>query len=50
MILDTILGEKSVTLDIDHMEVIKTPENITDLDFGHLSNIGEYIAEKKNVC
>ena len=50
MILDTIIGEKSVALDIDHMEVIKTPENISELDFGHLSNIGEYISEKKNVC
>ena len=50
LILDTILGEKSVALDIDHMEVIKTPENISDFDFGHLSNIAEYITEKKNVC
>jgi len=50
LILDTIIGEKSVALDIDYMDVIKTPENISDFDFGHLSNIGEYIAEKKNVC
>jgi len=50
LILDTIIGEKSTALDIDHMEVIKTPENITDYDFGHLSNIGEYIKEKKNAC
>jgi hypothetical protein len=50
LILDTIIGEKSTALDIDHMEVIKTPENISEFDFGHLSNIGEYITEKKNVC
>lgn len=50
LILDTLIGEKSTTLDIDHMEVIKTPENISEYDFGHLADIGEYIAEKKNVC
>jgi len=50
LILDTILGEKSVAFDIDYLEVIKTPENISDFDFGHLSNIAEFITEKKNVC
>lgn len=50
LILDAIIGEKSTALDIDYMEVIKTPENISDFDFGHLSNIAEYISEKKNVC
>ncbi|WP_209406435.1 hypothetical protein [Pseudozobellia sp. WGM2] len=50
LILDTIIGEKSCALDIDHMEVIRTPENIVDYDFGHLSNIAEYITERKNVC
>ena len=30
--------------------VIRTPENISDFDFGHLSNILKYISEKKNVC
>ena len=50
LVLDTIIGEKSTALDIDHMEVIKTPENITDYNFGHLSNIGEYIMKKKNSC
>jgi len=47
LILDTILGEKSTTLDIDHLEVIKTPENISDYDFRHLSEIATYIAEIK---
>lgn len=48
LILDTLIGEKSTTLDIDHLDVIKTPENISNFDFGHLSGIGEYIAQKKN--
>ena len=48
--LDTLIGEKSCALDIDHMEIIRTPENIADHDFGHLSNIAEFIEERKNVC
>jgi len=47
LILDTILGEKSTTMDIDYLKVIKTPENIADYNFGHLSDIAEHIAEKK---
>lgn len=50
LILDTIIGEKSCALDIDHMEIIRTPENIADYDFGHLSNIAEFISERKNAC
>ncbi len=49
LILDTIIGEKSCALDIDHMEVIRTPENIVDYNFGHLSNIAEFITERKNI-
>jgi hypothetical protein len=48
LILDTLLGEKSSTLDIDYMDIIKTPENIVDYDFRHLEDIKEYINEKKN--
>jgi len=48
LILDTLIGEKSTTLDIDHLEVIKTPEDISSFDFGYLSGIGEYITQKKN--
>lgn len=48
LILDAILGEKSTTLDIEYLEVIKTPENITEFDFRHLSDIADYVAEKKN--
>ena len=50
LILDTILGEKSAAIDIDYMEVIKTPEDIANYNFGHLADIAEYISEKKNVC
>jgi len=50
LILDSIIGEKSAAMDIDYMEVIKTPKNISEFDFGHLSNIAEFIAQRKNVC
>lgn len=50
LILDTILGEKSTTLDINHIEVIKTPENIFDYDFRHLSDIAEFVKERKSLC
>lgn len=48
LILDTIIGEKSNALDIDYMDVIKTPENIAEYDFRHISDIAEFIAERKN--
>lgn len=48
LILDTILGEKSAALDIDYLDAIKTPEDIAEYNFGHLSDIAEFIAEKKN--
>ena len=49
LILDTIIREKSCALDIDHMEVIRTLEEIVDYNFGHLSNIAEFIAERKKI-
>ena len=48
LMLDVILGEKSVTLDIDYLNVIQTPENIGDIDFMHLSEIEQFIDNKKN--
>ena len=46
--IDTLIGEKSTALDINYLEVVRTPENIKDYDFGHLEDIKEYIEEKKN--
>jgi hypothetical protein len=45
--LDCLLGEKSTTLDIDYLDVIRTPANITEYVFRHLEDIQEYIVEKK---
>jgi hypothetical protein len=47
LILDCILGEKSSALDIDYLEVIKTPENIIDYEFIFLDEIERFIIEKK---
>lgn len=47
LILDGIIGEKSMALDIGHIGVIKTPENMADFNFGCLSDVGAYIEEKK---
>jgi hypothetical protein len=46
--IDTLIGEKSTALDINYLEVVRTPDNIKDYDFGHLEDIKEYIEEKKN--
>ncbi len=45
--LDVILGEKSVALDIDYIDVVKTPEDIVKHPFMHLSEIKGYIDTKK---
>ena len=37
LMLEVILGEKAVALDIDYLEVKKTPENIGDYLFGTLA-------------
>lgn len=47
LMLDTILGEKSTTLDIEYMDVIKTPANITEMGFGYLSVLKEYVDKIK---
>ena len=51
VVLDALIGEKSVACDIDFLEIISTPADISEYDFGHLSDIGEFIKErKKNAC
>ena len=47
LLLDALLGEKSSCLDIDYLKVIRTPDNIGDYDFSHLSALKEYIDEVK---
>jgi hypothetical protein len=48
LMLDVLLGEKSVALDINYLDVVRTPDDIGDYPFLHLSEIQEYIKEKKN--
>ncbi len=48
LMLDTLLGEKSTTLDISYLDIIKTPANITEYDFGHLCDLKEYIDRVKS--
>ncbi len=47
VMLDMLLGEKSATLDIDHLEIVKTPDNIEEMDFIYLDQIKKYIDIKK---
>lgn len=47
LMLDTILGERSAAIDIDYIEIIRTPENICDFDYHVLSEIDELIQAKK---
>lgn len=47
VMLDMLLGEKSATLDIDHLEIVKTPDNIDEMDYIYLDQIKKYIDIKK---
>lgn len=47
LMLDTILGEKSTTLDLEYMDVIKTPADLSQTGFGHLSGLKEYVDKMK---
>ncbi|WP_374166068.1 hypothetical protein [Arcticibacter sp. MXS-1] len=47
IMLDTLLGEKSVAEDIDYLNVVVTPEDIDQYNFGYLSEIANYIEQKK---
>ena len=48
MILDTILGERSTTLDIDYLDVVKTPADASKYGYRPLSKLKEYIDQKKS--
>ena len=50
ILLDALLGEKSVACDIDFLEIINTPTDISEYDFGHLSDIGLFIKERKKIA
>lgn len=48
LLLERLLGEKSTSLDIDYLEVIQTPDTLTEFESFPLSRIREYIARRKN--
>jgi hypothetical protein len=48
LILDTILGERSTTLDIDYLDVVKTPADASKYGYRPLSKLKEYIDQKKS--
>lgn len=43
IMLDVMLGEKSCAEDIDFLDAVQTPENISDYPFRSLSSISAYI-------
>ena len=47
LMLEVILGEKSTAIDIDYLDIIKTPRNIREYNFKHLNSIKEYIRAKR---
>jgi hypothetical protein len=47
IMIDALIGEKATALDIHYMDVIGTPENISDYNFKHLSELQDFINEKK---
>lgn len=47
IMIDNILGEKSAVLDIEYIDIIQTPEDLTEFDFLHLNNLREFVNEVK---
>ncbi len=47
IMIDALIGEKSTATDINYMDVIRTPENISEYNFRHLSELQDFINEKK---
>ncbi len=50
LLLDALVGEKATALEIDYIEVEKTPEDIAEYPFLHLNDIGNYIIEIKGAA
>ena len=47
IMIDSIIGEKSGALDIDYLEVVKTPDDLEDLQTLTLAELPEFIRFKK---
>jgi hypothetical protein len=47
LLLERLLGEKSASLDIDFLEVVQTPDTLTEYESFPLGRIKEYITSRK---
>lgn len=47
LLLDALIGERATAIDIDYIEIEKTPADIAEYPFLHLTDIGDYIKEIK---
>jgi hypothetical protein len=48
IMIDSMIGEKSCALDIDYLDVVRTPGNIEDIRTLQLIELSEHIRTKKN--
>lgn len=49
IMLDTLIGEKAASLDVDYLDVIKTPENLEDYTYDYLPEVASFISSKKRI-
>jgi len=49
IMLDTLIGEKSASLDVDYLDVIRTPENLEDYTYDYLPEVVNFIRSKKSI-
>lgn len=47
LVLHALIGERAAALDIDYLDVVKTPDDIDEDDFPCLDNIAQYIESRK---
>jgi len=45
--LDALIGERATAMDIDYLDVVKTPDDIDEDNFPRLDGIAEYIEGRK---
>lgn len=50
LLLDALIGERATAIDIDYIEIEKTPADIAEYPFLHLTDIGDYIKEIKGTA
>lgn len=47
-VIDTIIGERATTLEIDYLDITVTPNDISEQPTLKLAQLAEYISKKKN--